>query len=195
MIPYHLSDSDGRPYLRHRSPSGSCNQPNSVCRSRVHVQVNGVSSETRHPQAVTPGGTGATLRPGVCLGGARIRVPSVGKPGHTPGNVKLLLPPRQSRGNSQCIRATAITKPCGYSTAHVPATMFRNFTASTSVPTLVVFAVIASAAITGAAVAVVAAGATSGLFNALYNQRTGRVFGATHPANRARRPRLPIPAR
>jgi hypothetical protein len=38
------------------------------------------------------------------LGGARIRVPSVGKPGHTPGNVKLLLPPRQSRGNSQCIR-------------------------------------------------------------------------------------------
>jgi hypothetical protein len=35
----------------------------------------------------------------------------------------------------------------------------------------------------------------SGLFNALYNQRTGRVFGATHPANRARRRRLPIPAR
>jgi hypothetical protein len=60
--------------------------------------------ETRHPRAVTPGGTRATLRPGVCLGGARIRVPSVGKPGHTPGNVKLLLPPRQSRGNSQCIR-------------------------------------------------------------------------------------------
>jgi hypothetical protein len=59
--------------------------------------------ETRHPRAVTPGGTRATLRPGVCLGGARIRVPSVGKPGHTPGNVKLLLPPRQSRGNSQCI--------------------------------------------------------------------------------------------
>jgi hypothetical protein len=27
-----------------------------------------------------------------------------GKPGNTPGNVKLLLPPRQSRGNSQCIR-------------------------------------------------------------------------------------------
>ena len=61
--------------------------------------------ETRHPRAVTPGGTRATLRPGVCLGGARIRVPSVGKPGHTPGNVKLLLPPRQSRGNSQCIRS------------------------------------------------------------------------------------------
>jgi hypothetical protein len=34
-----------------------------------------------------------------------------------------------------------------------------------------------------------------GLFNALYNQRTGRVFDATHPANRSRRPRLPIPAR
>jgi hypothetical protein len=34
-----------------------------------------------------------------------------------------------------------------------------------------------------------------GLFNALYNQRTVRVFGATHPTNRARRRRLPIPAR
>jgi hypothetical protein len=50
------------------------------------------------------------LRPGVCLGGARIRVPSVGKPGHTPGNVKLLLPPRQSRGNSQCIRIGDATR-------------------------------------------------------------------------------------
>jgi hypothetical protein len=35
----------------------------------------------------------------------------------------------------------------------------------------------------------------AGLFNALYNQRTVRVFGATHPTNRARRRRLPIPAR
>jgi uncharacterized protein len=48
------------------------------------------------------------LRPGVYLGGARIRLPSVGKPGHTPGNVKLLLPPRQSRGNSRCINLAGI---------------------------------------------------------------------------------------
>src|SRR3984957_18872698 len=70
--------------------------------------------ETRHAQAVTPGGTGATLRPGVCLVGARIRVPSVGKPGHTPGNVKLLLPPRQSLpGNSQCIRMSVTAQVSG----------------------------------------------------------------------------------
>jgi adenine-specific DNA-methyltransferase len=52
--------------------------------------------ETRHPQAVTPGGTGATLRPGVCLGGARIRVPSLGKLG---------IPPETS--NSYCLPGRA----------------------------------------------------------------------------------------
>ena len=31
-----------------------------------------------------------------------------GKPGNTPGNVKLLLPPQQSRGNSQCIRMSGV---------------------------------------------------------------------------------------
>ena len=30
------------------------------------------------------------------------------KPGHTPGNVKLLLPPRQSRGNSRDIRIDGV---------------------------------------------------------------------------------------
>src|SRR5450631_67534 len=52
--------------------------------------------KTRHPQAVTPGGTGATLRPGVCLGGARIRVPSLGKLG---------IPPETS--NSYCLPGRA----------------------------------------------------------------------------------------
>jgi hypothetical protein len=112
MIPYHLSNSDGRPYLRHRSPSGAV--PNKIPFAGPEHRSGEwhFHPKTRHPQAVTPGGTGAILRPGVCLGGARIRVPSVGKPGHTPGNVKLLLPPRQSRGNSQCIKGhrTAATQ-------------------------------------------------------------------------------------
>jgi hypothetical protein len=55
-------------------------------------------------EAANPGGTVAILRPGACCGDAGTRVASVEKPGHTPGNVKLLLPPRQSRGNSHCIR-------------------------------------------------------------------------------------------
>jgi hypothetical protein len=54
-------------------------------------------------EAANPGGTEAILRPGACRGDAGTRVPSVEKPGHTPGNVKLLLPPRQSRGNSHSI--------------------------------------------------------------------------------------------
>jgi hypothetical protein len=54
-------------------------------------------------EAANPGGTVAILRPGACCGDAGARVPSVEKPGHTPGNVKLLLPPRQSRGNSHSI--------------------------------------------------------------------------------------------
>src|SRR5215471_18761720 len=39
----------------------------------------------------------------VCFAGSRFGVSSMACPGHTPGYVKLLLPPRQSRGNSHII--------------------------------------------------------------------------------------------
>jgi hypothetical protein len=49
-----------------------------------------------------------------------------GQPGTTPGNVKLLLPPRQSRGISQCIRATGFNRPTP--SMQVPRLLVRTLT-------------------------------------------------------------------
>jgi hypothetical protein len=79
--------------------------------------------ETRHHQAVTPGGPGATLRPGVCLGGARIRVPSVGKPGIPPETSNFYCLPGRAGGTPNVLdRLRATTSRKGLNlTPNIPA--------------------------------------------------------------------------
>jgi hypothetical protein len=67
--------------------------------------------ETRHPQSVTPGGTGATLRPGVCLGGARIRVPSLGKPGIPPETSNFYCLPGRAGGTPNVLDVLVDDRP------------------------------------------------------------------------------------